>query len=132
VNDDCCGRICVRQTVINQGQLKSSEENVTERFLNQETRSHSLRSLPAATSLEVTELNPVPVGITHWGCVRLISVDGRTMFSVICSNLYMCWETLAPVFANVSILGRGRCCKGLFHPCSFRNSESDVWGHALY
>jgi hypothetical protein len=59
LNDDCCGRICIRQTVINQGELKSSDENVTERFLNQETRSHSLRSLPAATSLEMAELNPV-------------------------------------------------------------------------
>jgi hypothetical protein len=81
LDDNCCGRICIRKKVINQREVRSSDENVTDRFLNQETRSHSLRSLPASTSLEMTELNPVPMGSTH-RCVRLINVDGRTMFYV--------------------------------------------------
>jgi hypothetical protein len=67
LNDDCCGRICIRQTVVNQRDINSSDENVTDRFLNQETHSHSLRSLPAVASLEMTELNPVPTGSTHAG-----------------------------------------------------------------
>ncbi|PNF43974.1 hypothetical protein B7P43_G00917 [Cryptotermes secundus] len=67
LDDDCCGRICIRQTVINQRELKSSDENITDRFLDQETRSQSLRSLPAATSLEMTELDPVPTVSTHSG-----------------------------------------------------------------
>jgi hypothetical protein len=29
-------------------------------------------------------------------------------------------------------LARILCCKGMYHLFSFRNSESDVWGHALY
>jgi hypothetical protein len=65
LDDDFCGRTCIHQTVINERELKTSDENVTDRFLNQETRSHSLRSLPAATSHEMTELNPVPMGSTH-------------------------------------------------------------------
>jgi hypothetical protein len=36
LDDDCCGRICIRQTVINQRELKSSNEIVTDRFLDQE------------------------------------------------------------------------------------------------
>jgi hypothetical protein len=76
LDDDCCGRICISQTVINQREINSSDENVTDRFLNQETRSHSLRSLPAAAIPFQWE------ALTH-GCVRLINVDGRTMFLVI-------------------------------------------------
>jgi hypothetical protein len=30
LGDDCCGRICIRQTVINQREDKASDENVTD------------------------------------------------------------------------------------------------------
>jgi hypothetical protein len=59
LDDDCCGRICIRQTVINQREIKSSDENVRDGFLSHQTHSQSLQSLPAATSFEMTEMDPV-------------------------------------------------------------------------
>jgi hypothetical protein len=59
--DNCCGRIYTCQTIVNQ-RSQIIRENVLNRFLSQQTCSHSLRSLPAVASLEMTELNPDPVG----------------------------------------------------------------------
>jgi hypothetical protein len=67
----CCCRVCIRQIDINQREVKSSDESVTDRGLDQQTRSHTLRPLPSASSLEMTLLNPVPFGIRKQRGVRL-------------------------------------------------------------
>jgi hypothetical protein len=52
LNDDCCGRICHKWT---RSQIIRCE-------CSQQTRSYSLRLLPAETSLATTELIPFVVG----------------------------------------------------------------------
>jgi hypothetical protein len=56
MDDDCCGRICIRQTVINQRDVKSSNEDLKEKIqiFDQHNHSPSLQSFPASTSLEMT------------------------------------------------------------------------------
>jgi hypothetical protein len=55
MDDDCSGRICIRQTVINQMDVKSSKEGLRERIqiFDQQNHTPSLQSFPASTSLEM-------------------------------------------------------------------------------
>jgi hypothetical protein len=46
LEDDYCGRICTRQTVINGREVKSSDENV--RFSSQQTHSQGLAKIPSS------------------------------------------------------------------------------------
>lgn len=55
MDDDHCGRICIRHTVINQRDVKASNEDLRDRiqFFDQQNRSPILKSFPASTSLEM-------------------------------------------------------------------------------
>jgi hypothetical protein len=92
MDDECCGRICIRETVTNQRDVKSSNEDLRERIqiFDQQNRSPSLQSFPASTSLEMT------------------TVDSTiyTYVSVFYILLCIMWKTLAPVLAKVPTLGR--------------------------
>jgi hypothetical protein len=59
MGDDCCGRICIRQTVISQRDVKLSNEDLRERIqvFDQHNRSPSLQSFPASTSFEMTTVD---------------------------------------------------------------------------
>ena len=59
MDDGCCGRICVRQTVINQRDVKTSNEDLRDRiqFFDQQNCSPILQSFPASTSLKMATID---------------------------------------------------------------------------
>jgi cell division septum initiation protein DivIVA len=61
MDDDCCGRICICQTVIHERDIKSSNEDLRERIqvFDQQNRSPSLQSFPASTSLAMTTVDSI-------------------------------------------------------------------------
>jgi hypothetical protein len=81
IDDDFCGRICLRQTVINQRDVKSSNEDLRERIqiFDQQNRSPSLQSFPASTSLEMTTVDSSRQKMQKQGCIRLVGVGGKAL-----------------------------------------------------
>jgi hypothetical protein len=111
LDDDCCGMICIRQTVINQRAVKSSGENVTDAL----TRRLAVTVCDRSQLLQAWRWRnwirfQWEALTQRW--IRLINVDGRIMCYVfVVWSIYMCVGNISTCFCKCFHLRGGGVAK---------------------